>query len=58
MRRNSKRKMNILVRLLNVPIEVLDRKCTTELFDQRDAFHFNIICIPYLDSNITSEIFY
>ena len=43
---------------LNISIEVLYRKFTTELFDKRDAFHFYINCIPYLNSNIPSEIFY
>ena len=46
------------VSFLNISIEVLYRKFTTELFDKRDAFHFNINCIPYLNSNIPSEIFY
>ena len=46
------------VSFLNVSIEVLNRKFTTELLDKRDAFHFYINYMPYLDNKMQSEIFY
>ena len=43
---------------LDLPLEVHDRKFTTDLFDKRNAFPFLISCTSYLDSNILSNIFY
>ena len=53
---NSRRKMKIIVfRSFN---KVHYRKYTTELFDKRDLFTFNINHMPYLDSKVQSKIFY
>lgn len=41
---------------LDQSIKVHDRRFRTKLFDTRDAFPFYISSLPYLDSNITSEI--
>ena len=43
---------------LDLSIEVQDRVLNTELFDKRDAFPFYINCMPNLDSNMPSKIFY
>ena len=43
---------------LNLPKEVLDRKCITKLFDKTDTFPFYINYMAHLDSNIPSKIFY
>ena len=43
---------------LDFSVDVRDRKFTTELIDEKDAFPFYINYMPYLDSNIKSKIFY
>ena len=43
---------------LNLSIEVHDRKFFGKLFNKRDAFPYFINRMPYLDSDIPSEIFY
>ena len=43
---------------LNLSIEVHDRKFFGKLFNKRDAFPCFINRMPYLDSDIPSEIFY
>ena len=43
---------------MDLSTEVHDRKFTTELFDKRHPFTFYINRIPYLQSNVSSNIFY
>ena len=43
---------------LDLSIEIHNRKLTTNLFVNRDAFPFYINSMPYLDSNMPSKTFY
>ena len=43
---------------LNLPIEAHSRKFSIELLDKRDVFPIYINHISYLDSNISSKLFY
>ena len=40
---------------LDLNIQIADGKFTSELYDKRDAFHFEIINFPHMDSNIPSK---
>ena len=40
---------------LNLLVQIHDKKFTTELFNEKDAFPFYINHMPYLDSNIKSK---
>lgn len=43
---------------MDLSTKVHDRKFTTKLSVKTDAYLFYINCMPYLNSNITSKIFY
>ena len=43
---------------LNLDITVKDGLFVYKLFDKRDAFRFFIVCMPYVDSNISKSIYY
>ena len=43
---------------LDLHIQIINQIFTTELFDKRDHFGFNITRLPYRDSNIPHRMFY
>ena len=44
--------------LLDLDIKISDKKLTSVLYDKRDSFPFSTVPMPYLSSNVPSEIFY
>ena len=43
---------------LDLDNEIVNRKISTSLFDKRDSFPFSIVRMPFLCSNIPSNMFY
>ena len=43
---------------LDLDIKISEDKFIYKMFDKRDEFAFSVVCMPYIDSNIPSYIFY
>ena len=43
---------------LDMDIQIIDRKFVTKLYDKRDSYNFDIVRLPYKNSNMPSKMFY
>ena len=42
----------------DISLKIEKKKIKTRLYDKRDAFSPSIVCMPHLDSNILSNVYY
>lgn len=43
---------------LNLMITTKDKQFCSKLFNKRNSFLISVVCMPYLDSNISSKVFH
>ena len=47
-----------MANVLDMEVQIYDNSCTTKIYCKTDHFPFNVISLPYLESNLESNLCY